>query len=67
MKFKLGIMAGLAVGWLVGTGKASEMLDDLRRRARSSSTSSSSTSDMWSRSHDTAPTESSVGRPVAVP
>jgi hypothetical protein len=32
LRFKLGLMAGFAIGWAVGSGKAASMMEELRQR-----------------------------------
>jgi hypothetical protein len=37
-RFKLGLVLGFAAGWLVATGRAAELIDDLRARVKARST-----------------------------
>jgi hypothetical protein len=43
--FKLGLVIGFGLGWLVATGRAAQLVDDLRERFLDTSGSTTSASD----------------------
>ena len=46
-RFKFGLIVGLAVGWLVGTGKAAELLDRFRRDRKTGTAAPSAGDDVY--------------------
>ena len=46
-RFKFGLVVGLAVGWLVGTGKAAELLERFRQDRKAATVGPAAATDVY--------------------